>query len=161
MVDEDEDEEDEDALDVSGRRSVHGTATSSPLELPMALELDVDPMPLCDPGVVLWLCDPELLDPVPDMELEVELPAPIPLREMTANSTLPDEGFRITSSIWPIRLPDEPLTSAPMTSLARTACWECELNPVELNERWLEELLLPNELSEDDWPDCVWLDCPG
>lgn len=90
------------------------------------------------PGVVV-------LVPTPEEVLDVEPAAPIPLREITANSILPDVGFTMASSIWPIWLPEDPLTFAPINSLARTDF--CELSPVELSCDWLEELplLLPCE----------------
>lgn len=82
--------------------------------------------------------EPELL--APDVDPEGDVEAPCPDREITAKSILPDVGFRIKSSMRPIRLPEESLTSVPISLLPRTACWL--LRPVALSWLLLQTLLL-------------------
>jgi hypothetical protein len=95
-----------------GRKSVHGTAQS----FPSLLELDeLDAVEdglgeLGEDGLV------ELLVPLGSCEL---LELADALSEITAKSSLPDAGFRMSSLMVPNESPEELLTSTPMSLLAR------------------------------------------
>ena len=108
-----------------GCSSAQGTGISLPRELDE--ELDSELVVLlsddCD-----WL---SLVELVPDEDPEGELAPPILLREITAKSIFPELGLTMTSSMRPMRWPEESCTSALMSLLPRTAC--CELRPVELS----------------------------
>jgi hypothetical protein len=105
-----------------GLRSIQGTATCFPEEL-----------------------KPEELIPVLEVDDDVPvLEAELPLNDSTANSSLPEAGFKIVSLIVPISVPDEPVTWAPVSWLPRTA--SCPMRPVALKCRpdqpdWLLEVL--------------------
>jgi len=107
-----------DMLPDEGCNNDHGTGINWPLD---ELEL-IEPIDPLEPAPELW----EPLDPAPEPVPEEEPLAPVlllPLREMTAKSIFPEVWLRIRSSISPIWEPEVPLTSAPMTWLARKACW--------------------------------------
>jgi hypothetical protein len=72
---------------------------------------------------------------VPEVALVAPAPA-LPLKERIANSSLPDEGLTIVSLIVPISLPEELLTRAPVSWLARTTWWP--MRPVALRCRLLQ-----------------------
>jgi hypothetical protein len=117
----------------AGRSNIQGTATCLlPLveersleELPeVLLEVSVD-----DPLDV----PPALLDP-PD--------APELLKESTAKSIFPEDGFTMTSLMVPTSVPEEPLTVAPVSWLDRTLCCCIE----ELEWRLVSPEELPDEL---------------
>jgi len=102
------------------RRSDHGTAASFP---PLEELTELDWRDWLEglveaPGVLVVLLFSALLEP------RVEL------REITAKSTLADEGFRMTSLIVPSDSPEELLIWAPINLLARTS-W-CPMRPVAL-----------------------------
>jgi hypothetical protein len=52
----------------------------------------------------------EGLDEVPSVELLLPASLLLPLNEIIANSSLPDEGLTMASLIVPISLPEEPVT---------------------------------------------------
>lgn len=123
-----------------GRRSIQGTATCLPLELeldspeelPLGLllppELERPPEELLLLGLELlelpWLLDDPGLVALPELEpLGLLLLPELPLEfsDKTAKSILPDIGFMIVSLIVPSVSPEEPVTFAPMTWLARNS----------------------------------------
>lgn len=133
LLDELEPEED-------GRKSIHGTATCLPLEEDKLLpELLDNPEELEPPGLLLppelLLEDPELpelspleepLDPVPEDEPLGLVLAPELLLEFSdriAKSILPEFGLMMVSLIVPSVSPEEPVTLAPMSWLARNSWW--------------------------------------
>lgn len=74
--------------------STHGTATCLPD--PKGLDEEIPVLDVLEvlPGVVLLVLEPKLPD-----------------KEITANSSRPDDGFRIVSLIVPIWVPELPVTS--------------------------------------------------
>jgi len=106
---------------IAGRSNIQGTGTSLPEVLLLADVL----------GVVE-------LDGVVELVLLLLL-LPLSEYEITAKSIRPEFGLRITSLMVPRDSPVEPLTSAPISLLARTSCWP--MRPVALRPDWL--LLLP------------------
>lgn len=69
--------------------------------------------------------------------------AELPFKDIAANSIRPEDGLMMRSSTRPIWLPEESLTVAPVSWVARNG-WD-ELRPVELR---LLLLLSLDELSE-------------
>src|SRR5882762_3078297 len=124
-----------------GRISVQGTATNfSPLDGVEIVELN-ELEELADaPGVVPGVAAEAPAVPLVPGAPRVVLPSlPVELQAITAKSILPEAGLIITSSSLPNCSPEEPLTVAPMSLLARTSC--CPERPVALNP-WLELLAL-------------------
>jgi hypothetical protein len=107
--------------DEAGCNNDQGTGINWPLDV---LELLMEPGDPLEPAPEL--CD-EPLDPAPELLPEADpvppMLLPLLLREMTAKSIFPEVGLRMTSSMRPIWEPELPLTSAPITLLARNACW--------------------------------------
>jgi hypothetical protein len=140
------DDDADDAADDDGRRSIHGTATCLPLLLDNPDVLELLPGVVL-PGVVLLdvpalvLPPPALLLPpgrallpgvglgVPPDDEEppeeplgvVPPPMPLMLKDKIAKSIRPDAGLIIESLIVPIVSPEEPVTLAPISWLARNS----------------------------------------
>ena len=82
------------------------------------------------PAVEVLLVLPVVAE-VPLVEAELLVPEEADSdKEMMAKSTLPDAGLRMTSLMVPSESPDELLTSAPISLLARSSCWP--IRPVGL-----------------------------
>jgi hypothetical protein len=171
-------------LELAGRISDHGTATSLPpaeelLEpsdplVPDDWRLELLEAPLCP----RLLC-PDVLPVLPESEPEVEPLDPLDSTEMIAKSTLPEVGLMITSLMLPrFDSPEEAFIWELINLLAWMSwCWPPR--PVALNELepcllleslWLPELLdnplddelcfeleLPDELPGlPELPDELW-----
>ncbi len=129
-------------LPEEGRRSIHGTATCLPLleerllpelldspeELPLGLELPPEEVPRLLPEL-LELFNPLLLLPE-ELPLGLVLPPELPLEfsDMIAKSIRPEVGLIIVSLIVPRVSPEDPVTLAPISWLARNS-W-CPMRPV-------------------------------
>ncbi len=110
-----------------GRRSIQGTATCLPPEedklLPEELPLGlVLPPELLDEPRLLLLLPWLLLEPDEDPLGLLLLPVlPLEFSERTAKSMRPEVGLIIVSLMVPSVSPEEPVTFAPMSWLARNS----------------------------------------
>jgi hypothetical protein len=118
-----------------GRKSIQGTRTWRPEAVLLLVYCEL-PLPVVAPLAVLLL-PWEVLDPlgvvlpVPEVvelglrvpeELVLELVAPLLFSEITAKSIRPEVGLINTSRTVPSACPEELVTCAPVSWLARIAC---------------------------------------
>jgi len=99
----------------------------APLELPPRELPEVLPCVLLEPEEL-----PELPDELPPgLVLLPELLLELEFKDKIANSILPEVGLMMVSLMVPRVSPEEPVTLAPISWLARTGCWP--IRPVALH----------------------------